>query len=56
MLNVFDDGNLDNLRGSSPYDDEGIPTGRTYLIQDGYLSGRLHSRETACLMQEESNG
>ncbi|HOQ67513.1 MAG TPA: TldD/PmbA family protein [Candidatus Atribacteria bacterium] len=56
VLNVFDDGNLDNLRGSSPYDDEGIPTGRTYLIRDGYLSGRLHSRETACLMQEEVTG
>ena len=56
ILNVFDDGSLDNLRGSSPYDDEGIPTGRTYLIKDGYLSGRLHSRETAFLMQEETTG
>ncbi|MDI3542407.1 MAG: TldD protein [Candidatus Atribacteria bacterium] len=56
VLNVFDDGSLDNLRGSSSYDDEGIPTSRTYLIQNGYLNGRLHSRETAFLMQEEVTG
>jgi len=56
VLNVFDDGSLDNLRGSSPYDDEGIPTGRTYLIKDGHLDGRLHSRETAFLMHEEVTG
>jgi len=56
LLNVFDDGSLEGLRGSSPYDDEGIPTRRTYLIRNGYLTGRLHSRETAYLMQEFPTG
>jgi len=56
LLSVFDDGSVDGLRGSSPYDDEGIPTRKTYLIREGILTGRLHSRETAFSMQEELTG
>ncbi|MCX7730165.1 MAG: TldD/PmbA family protein [Candidatus Caldatribacterium sp.] len=56
VLSVFDDGSLENLRGASPYDDEGIRTRRTYLIKEGYLTGRLHSRETAFLLGESPTG
>ncbi len=56
VLNVFDDGSLEGLRGSAPYDDEGIRTRRTYLIQNGCLTGRLHSRETAHVMRELPTG
>ncbi|WP_438315469.1 TldD/PmbA family protein [Candidatus Caldatribacterium sp. SIUC1] len=56
VLSVFDDGSLENLRGSSPYDDEGTRTQRTCLIREGYLSGRLHSRETAFLLGESPTG
>jgi len=56
ILNVADDGSIPGLRGSHRYDDEGTPTGRTDLIKEGVLVGRLHSRETAAKMGEEPTG
>jgi TldD protein len=56
MLTVFDDGTLSGLRGTHRYDDEGTPTGRTDLIVNGILVGRLHSRETAAKMGERPTG
>ncbi len=56
FLNVVDDGSEADLRGSTPCDDEGTPGKRTYLIKDGVISGRLHSRETAFQMYEELTG
>ena len=44
------------LRGSYDYDDEGVPASKTYLIQEGKLVGRLHSRETAAKMKEKPTG
>jgi TldD protein len=55
-LNVFDDGAVPGLRGSHMYDDEGTPMGRSDLIREGILVGRLHSRETAAKMGEEPTG
>ncbi|MCK4387999.1 MAG: TldD/PmbA family protein, partial [Dehalococcoidia bacterium] len=45
-----------DLRGSYKYDDEGTPGARTYLIHEGILVGRLHSRETAAKMGERPTG
>lgn len=56
ILNVFDDGSLPGLRGTHKYDDEGTPTGRSDLIKNGILVGRLHSRETAAKMGERPTG
>ncbi|MFP3897140.1 MAG: TldD/PmbA family protein [Anaerolineales bacterium] len=56
ILNIVDDGSLPGLRGTHPYDDEGVPTGRTELVREGVLVGRLHSRETAAKMGEEVTG
>jgi len=56
ILTIADDGSLPGLRGTHPYDDEGTPTGRTDLIKNGELVGRLHSRETAARMGEEPTG
>lgn len=56
ILTVFDDGSLPGLRGTHKYDDEGTPTGRSDLIKDGILVGRLHSRETAAKMGERPTG
>ncbi|MBN1580092.1 MAG: TldD/PmbA family protein [Anaerolineae bacterium] len=56
MLTVFDDGSLPGLRGTHKYDDEGTPTGRSDLIKNGILVGRLHSRETAAKMGEKPTG
>lgn len=56
FLNVGDDGSIPGLRGSHRYDDEGVPTRRNYLIKEGVLVGRLHSRETAAKMKESVTG
>ncbi|MCX7795087.1 MAG: TldD/PmbA family protein [bacterium] len=56
FLNVVDDPTYQGLRGSYKYDDEGILARKTYLIKDGILVGRLHSRETAKKMGESITG
>jgi len=55
-LNVVDDGSIPDLLGSAKYDDEGVRTRKNYLIKEGILTGRLHSRETASKMREEPTG
>jgi len=55
-LNIVDDPTMPNLRGSYKYDDEGTPARKTYLIREGILVGRLHSRETAAKMGEKATG
>jgi TldD protein len=55
-LNVYDSGLSKGLRGYLVYDDEGVPTEKTYLIREGKLVGRLHSRETAGKMGERATG
>ncbi len=47
ILNVVDDPGETGFPGSYLYDDEGVKGQRTYLIKEGKLSGRLHSRLTA---------
>jgi TldD protein len=56
ILNIIDDGTLPGQAGTHRYDDEGVRTGETYLIRDGILVGRLHSRETAAKMGEAPTG
>lgn len=56
MLNVVDSGLEPNQRGTYEYDDEGVPAKKTHLIQNGILTGRLHSRETAAKMGENPTG
>ena len=55
-LNIVDGAAVPGLRGSYKYDDEGVPATKTYLISEGVLSGRLHSRETAAKMGEAPTG
>jgi len=55
-LNIVDTATTPGLRGSYLYDDEGVPATKTYLIREGQLVGRLHSRETAARMQEAATG
>jgi TldD protein len=55
-LNIIDDPTMPGLRGSYKYDDEGTPARKTYLIREGVLEGRLHSRETAAKMGEAATG
>ncbi|HXQ14850.1 MAG TPA: metalloprotease TldD [Caulobacteraceae bacterium] len=49
-VTVFDDGTLPGRRGSLTVDDEGTPTERTVLIEDGILVGYMHDRQSARLM------
>ncbi len=55
-LNIIDDPTIPNLRGSYKYDDEGTPARKSYLIREGTLEARLHSRETAAKMGETATG
>jgi TldD protein len=55
-LNVVDDATVPNVRGHYEFDDEGVPGQKNYLIRNGILVGRLHSRETAAKMNEPVSG
>ncbi|HEV3475464.1 MAG TPA: metallopeptidase TldD-related protein [Actinomycetota bacterium] len=46
-LTLIDDGRLQDGPASAPFDDEGVPTGRTPLIENGKLRGYLHNAVTA---------
>jgi TldD protein len=55
-VTIVDDGAMDQRRGSLTIDDEGTPTRRTVLIEDGILKGYLHDRLNARLMGMEPTG
>ena len=55
-LNIVDGAAIPGYRGSYKYDDEGTPASKTYLIREGVLTSRLHSRETAARMGEQPTG
>jgi len=55
-VTVIDDGSIPGRRGSLTIDDEGTPTGRTVLIEDGVLKGYIHDRQSARLMGLEVTG
>ena len=49
-VTVVDDGTLPDRRGSLTVDDEGTPSGRTVMIEDGILTGFIQDRMNARLM------
>ncbi len=49
-VTVVDDGTIPDRRGSLTVDDEGTPSGRTVLIEDGVLTGFMQDRQNARLM------
>ena len=55
-LNIIDDGSRPGGLGTHPFDYEGVTTRKNYLIKEGILVGRLHSRETAAKMNEPVTG
>jgi len=55
-VTVVDDGTLPGRRGSLNVDDEGTPTQRTVLIEDGILRGYLQDRLNARLMDMAPTG
>lgn len=55
-LNIIDEGIIPGEAGLIFIDDEGVLPQKTYLIKNGVLNSRLHSRETAYKMNEELTG
>jgi len=55
-VTVVDDGTLPDRRGSLTVDDEGTPTNRTVLIEDGVLVGYMQDRLNARLMGAKPTG
>jgi TldD protein len=55
-VTVIDEGAIGERRGSLTIDDEGTPTGRTTLIEDGILKGYLQDRLNARLMGMQPTG
>ncbi|MBK1636835.1 metalloprotease TldD [Rhodovulum adriaticum] len=49
-VTVLDDGTMPDRRGSISFDDEGTPSGKTVLIEDGVLVGYMQDRQNARLM------
>jgi TldD protein len=55
-VTVFDDGAIPGRRGSLTVDDEGTPSGRTILIEDGILVGYMQDRQSARLLNMPATG
>ena len=55
-VTVVDDGTIPDRRGSLTVDDEGTPTSRTVLIEDGILVGFMQDRLNARLMGMPATG
>jgi len=49
-VTVLDDGTIPDRRGSLTFDDEGTPSRRNTLIEDGILTGYMQDRQNARLM------
>lgn len=56
LCTVVDDGTLQNRRGSLNIDDEGNPTQRTVLIENGILKGYMQDKLNSKLMGVASTG
>ncbi len=46
-VTIIDDGTLPGLFGTSPFDDEGVPSRRTVVVEDGVLASYLLNSYTA---------
>ncbi len=55
ILSIVDSGE-EMGNGYIPFDDEGTKAGKSYLIKNGVLTGRLHSASTAAQLEEEVTG
>jgi TldD protein len=55
-VTVVDDGSIAGRRGSLSVDDEGTPTSRTVLIEDGIMVGLMHDRLSARQLGASATG
>lgn len=56
QITMVDDGTVEAAYGTLLFDDEGTPTSRTVIIQDGVYQGYMHSLETAAEMDVAPTG
>jgi len=56
LCTIVDDGTLQDRRGSLSIDDEGVPTEKTTLIENGRLTGYMQDKHNARLMGSRSTG
>lgn len=56
IVSAYDDGSLANGWGSQAFDDEGVPTQKTLLIEGGRLAGYLYDRLRARQMGAAPTG
>ncbi|HXS97243.1 MAG TPA: metalloprotease TldD [Candidatus Limnocylindrales bacterium] len=56
LCTVIDDGTIGNRRGSLNVDDEGQPTQRNVLIENGVLRGYLQDKLSSTLLKSNSTG
>lgn len=55
ILSIAECGSIPGC-GFTPYDDEGTKARKNYLIKNGVLAGRLHSAQTAAVLDEGLTG
>ncbi|MEA3346111.1 MAG: TldD/PmbA family protein [Chloroflexota bacterium] len=56
QLTLVDDGTLDGRPSSASHDDEGVPTQRTVLIEEGVVQSFLYDLKTAAQAGAQSTG
>jgi TldD protein len=56
LCTVIDDGTIGSRRGSLNVDDEGVPTHKNVLIENGVLRGYLQDKLSSRLMHTDSTG
>ena len=56
LCTVIDDGTIGSRRGSLNVDDEGMPTQKNVLIENGVLRGYLQDKLSSRLMRTQSSG
>ena len=56
LVNVVDDSTVPGRMGSFGFDDEGLPSRRTLLIDKGILKGLMHDRLSAMKLNAEPTG
>jgi len=56
LVTFYDDGTIEGAFGAFKYDDEGVPTQKTLLINNGVVTGLMHNRETAQKFNVEATG
>ena len=56
LVTFYDDGTIEGSFGAFKYDDEGVQTEKTLLIENGVVTGLMHNRETAQKFNAQPTG